>query len=165
METLTQEYIKSLFDYDPLTGVVTHRTQKVKAKVGDRAGSSSKSESRYLRIFGKKVLEHRIIWLYVYGELPQGEIDHINHDRGDNRLVNLREVSHKTNMQNKPKYSNNHTGMSGVSIDKRCGKYRAYLNIGGKPKGLGYFTKYEDAVAARMVALDTVEGYHANHGS
>ena len=165
MVAITQECVKSLFDYDPLTGIVTHRTQKVKAKVGERAGSSSKSHSRYLRIFGKKVLEHRMIWLYIYGVLPQGEIDHINHDRGDNRLVNLREVSHQINMQNKPRYSNNHTGTSGVSIDKRNGKYRAYLSIAGKHKGLGYFIKYEDAVAARMAALKTVGGYHANHGS
>lgn len=161
---ITQALVQELFSYDPLTGAVTHRTNKVKAKIGDRAGSSSKSESRYLRIFGKKELEHRIIWLYMTGSLPVGEVDHKDHDRGNNIWDNLREVTHGVNMMNKPKYANNKTGTAGVSIDKRCGKFRAYLSIDGKPKGLGYFTTYEEAVAAREAALAQAEGYHANHG-
>lgn len=164
MQQLTQEYVKSIFDYDPITGVVQHRTKKCKAQIGDRAGSVSKTRSRYLRVFGKKELEHRIIWLYMYGALPFGEIDHINHDRTDNRLCNLREVTHHVNMQNKPQYVNNSTGTTGVSIDKRCGKYRAYLSINGKPKALGYFDTYEAAVATRNAAVIQESGYHANHG-
>ena len=162
---ITQELVKSLFHYDSDTGLVTHKTKKVKANIGDRAGSSSKSNSRYLRIFGKKELEHRIIWLYMIGTLPTYDIDHEDHDRGNNKWENLREVSHAVNMQNKPKYQNNKTGFAGVSVDKRCGKYRAYLSIGGKPKGLGYFSTFEEAVAARSMALNSTEGYHANHGS
>jgi hypothetical protein len=165
MEVLTQELVRALFIYDADTGEVTHRTNKVKAKAGDRAGSSSKSNSRYLRILGKKEIEHRIIWLYMTGSLPVEEIDHIDHDRGNNRWHNLREVTHGLNMRNKPRYRNNETGTSGVSTDKRCGKYRAYISINGKHRGLGYFTNYEDAVAARITALANVEGYHANHGN
>lgn len=161
---ITQALLQEHFHYDPLTGEVTHLTNKTKAKIGMRAGSSSKSKSRYLRINGKKELEHRMIWLYVKGYLPVGEVDHKNHNRGDNRWGNLRGVSHAINMQNKPKYVNNRTGMAGISIDKRCGKYRAYISVQGKPKGLGYFTHYEDAVAARNAALITTEHYHANHG-
>lgn len=162
---ITQTLVQSLFHYDPLTGVVLHRTNKVKAKIGDRAGSSSKSASRYLRIFGKKELEHRIIWLYMMGAFPVGEVDHLDHDRGNNRWVNLRVVTHGDNMKNTPRYSNNSTGATGVSIDKRCGKYRAYLSINGKPKGLGYFDTCEEAIAARAAALANAEGYHANHGN
>ena len=164
MTLLTQEYVTAQFYYDPLTGIVTHRTKKVKANIGDRAGSVSQTKSRYLRVLGKKELEHRIIWLYVHGRLPNGEIDHLNHDRGDNRLCNLREVTHQTNMQNKPRYANNSTGTAGVSVDKRNGKYRAYISVNGKPKGLGYFTEYQDAVNARLAYLKSVESYHANHG-
>lgn len=161
---ITQELVKSLFHYDPVSGLVTHLTNKCKAKVGDRAGASSKSASRYLRIFGKKELEHRIIWLYMTGTLPTLEIDHEDHCRGNNKWGNLREVSHSVNMKNKPKYQNNTTGTAGVSMDKRCGKFRAYLSIAGKPKGLGYFTSYEAAVVARNFAIATTQGYHANHG-
>ena len=161
---ITQALVWELFSYDPLTGIVTHRTNKVKARIGDRAGSSSKSESRYLRIFGKKELEHRIIWLYMTGALPAGEVDHEDYDRGNNRWGNLREVTHGVNMKNKPKYANNRTGTTGVSTDKRCGKFRAYLSIDGKPKGLGYFTTYEEAVAARTSAMANAEDYHVNHG-
>ena len=165
MKNITQAQLQEHFYYDPLSGEVTHLTNKVKAKAGSRAGSSSKSKSRYLRVNGKKELEHRMIWLYLYGCLPDGEIDHENHDRGDNRLCNLRVVDHATNMKNIKKLSSNSTGCSGVSIDKRCGKYRAYINIDKKHKGLGYFATYEAAVLARQAALFTAGGYHANHGS
>lgn len=161
---ITQAYVQEHFSYNPLTGIITHRTNKCKAKAGGRAGSLSKTKSRYLRVFGKKELEHRIIWLYMTGALPEYEIDHIDQDRGNNRWNNLREVSHSENMKNKPKYKSNTTGVAGISIDKRCGKFRAYISVEGKPKGLGYFTNLSDAVNARASAM-VERGYHANHGS
>ena len=164
MSCLTQDLVRRLFEYNEATGIVFHRTNKHKAKIGERAGSSSKSGSRYLRIHGKKELEHRMIWLYVYGCLPEEEIDHINHSRSDNRLCNLRLVSHEENMRNKPKYKSNTTGHAGISVDKRCGKYRAYISIEGKPKSLGYFDSLTAAVNARECAKQQ-GGYHANHGS
>ena len=165
INAITQALVMELFSYDPLTGIVTHRTNKVKAKVGDRAGSSSKSESRYLRIFGKKELEHRIIWLYMTGAFPRGEVDHEDQCCGNNSWGNLRDVTHAVNMKNKPRYQNNSSGTTGVSVDKRNGKFRAYLSVDGKPKGLGYFVNYEDAVLARNTALAAAGGYHANHGN
>ena len=164
MTQLTQALVQELFQYFPESGEVLHRTNKVKAKIGDRAGSLSKTGARYLRVLGKKELEHRIIWLYVYGYFPEHEVDHINHVRSDNRITNLRKVTHLVNMQNKTKYSNNVSGTTGISIDKRCGKYRAYLNVEEKPKSLGYFDNYEAAVAARTAAVIQESGYHANHG-
>lgn len=161
---VTQALVQSIFTYCPVTGNVVHATNKVKVKRGDRAGSVSKSGARYLRIWGKKYLEHRVIWLYVTGAWPTHEIDHVDHNRGNNRWENLRETTHAVNMQNKPRYTNNTSGSAGVSVDKRCGKFRAYLNIHGKPRGLGYFDTYAEAVIARVSALSCVEGYHANHG-
>lgn len=162
---LTQALVNSLFLYDPNTGCVTHKINKGKVKAGSRAGSVSKTGARYLRVQGKKELEHRIIWLMVYGHLPPKEVDHINHERGDNRIDNLRCVGHPENMQNKSAYRNNSVGHTGVSIDKQCGKFRAYVSVQGKPKGLGYFTSLEDACAARASALAQLEHYHANHGN
>jgi len=162
---LTQALVQSLFDYCPDTGVVTHRIDKHKAKAGTRAGSTHKSKARYLRVQGTKQLEHRIIWLYVYGELPEHEVDHINQDRSDNRLCNLRAVTHAQNMRNKPRYVNNTSGTAGVSVDRRCNKYRAYINVAGKHTGLGYYDSLEEAVAARHAALKAGGDYHANHGN
>mgnify|MGYP003611564476 FL=1 len=163
-QDITQAYVQEHFLYCPVSGQVVHKTAKVKAKVGDRAGSRSKCNSRYLRIHGKKYLEHRVVWLYVTGEWPINEIDHKDHDRTNNRWENLREVTHAVNMKNKPRYASNSTGHSGISIDKRCGKYRAYLSIDKKPKSLGYFATLAEAIAARTLALQQTEGYHANHG-
>lgn len=67
-------------------------------------------------------------------------------------------------MKNKPRYASNSTGHAGISIDKRYGKYRAYLNIDKKPQSLGYFTTLVEAIAARAAAVQQTEGYHANHG-
>lgn len=158
-----QELLET-FNYSPTTGVFTYKVQKGKAKVGDIAGTLHKSNAIYIRFQGKKHLAHRLAWLYVYGELPKGEIDHLDQNRSHNWISNLRDVSHDINMKNKPKYRSNTTGISGVSIDKRCGKYRAYININGKQKGLGYFSTMEDAVKARETALRNEGDYYDNHG-
>ena len=162
---LTQDKVQALFEFNPDTGIFTHKINKGKARAGMVAGGKHKATNAiYLRINGKKELAHRIAWLYHFGELPDGDIDHINHDRSDNRIRNLRVVDHSTNMKNKTKYSNNRYGCTGVSVDKRVGKYRAYISENGKQESLGYYTNYEDAVNARLAALKTREAFHANHG-
>ena len=165
MTELNQELVKDLFDYDSSTGIFYHAKNKGKAKKGEVAGGYHKhTKAIYLRINGKKELAHRIAWLYEYGLLPQNQLDHINHDRSDNRITNLREVTHSENMKNKSKYKNNQYGVTGISKDKRCGKFRAYININGKPKGVGYYDEFNDAVVARNQALKQVGEYHDNHG-
>jgi hypothetical protein len=162
---LTQALVHQLFNYDETTGIFTHKINKCKAKAGSVAGGKHPSTNAiYLRVNGKKELAHRIAWLYHFGELPNGDIDHINHDRSDNRIENLRVVDHSINMKNKSKYKNNKYGCTGVSMDKRVGRYRAYLSEDGKQTGLGYYENYEDAVNARLAAIKTREAFHANHG-
>lgn len=163
MKTQQQE-LQETFNYCPISGTFTYKMQKGKAKIGDVAGSYHESGAIYIRFQGKKHLAHRLAWLYMYGQLPKGEIDHKDQDRSNNAINNLRDVSHDLNMKNKPKYQNNSTGVAGVSIDKRCGKYRAYLSINGKPKGLGYYLTLEEAKAAREKALREQEDYYDNHG-
>ena len=165
MGELTQELVQTLFMYEPSTGNFYHKINKGKAKAGALAGGKHKvSNVIYLRINGKKELAHRIAWLYHFGELPKEEIDHINHDRSDNRICNLRAVNHSTNMKNKSKYKNNKYGCTGVSVDKRSGRYRAYISEENKQEALGYYATYEEAVNARLTALDAKEAFHDNHG-
>lgn len=161
-QVLTQELVQSLFIYDSVSGSLVNKVNKGRALAGAISGTTHKNGTIYVRVLGKKEIAHRIIWLYVSGRLLT-EIDHVDHDRSNNAWDNLREVSHAQNMLNKPIYKNSKTKCSGVSIDKRCGKYRAYIQVNCKQKSLGYFDTLEQAVAVRSAALKEHK-YHANHG-
>jgi len=105
---MKQESVRLLFDYDCDTGILTRKTTvSWNAEKGSEAGSINGAGYRALRIDGSHYLVHRIIWLWQYGDWPQFEIDHINNVRTDNRLINLRDVTHGENQQNRidSKYS------------------------------------------------------------
>ena len=92
-ETLTQEYLKSILDYDLDTGIFTWKINKAKrTKIGDIAGWSYNGY-REIEINDKKYKAHRLAWLYVYGEMPNKLIDHIDGNRSNNKISNLREAT------------------------------------------------------------------------
>ena len=114
-----------------------------------------------MSINGRKHYTARIIWFYAKGEWPDC-IDHINHLKTDNRLVNLRSVSQAENHRNISKLSNNTSGVAGVYWDKKARKWRAQIRVNSKQIHLGLFTHIADAITARAAAK--VEyGYHQNH--
>ena len=113
-------------------------------------------------IFGKKILAHRVIWKMVHG-VEALEIDHINGNRSDNRLINLRSVDAKTNMKNMRRINRNTSGVTGIGWAKREGKWRARLSTDDVEYHIGYFTSFDEAVAARKAA-ETQYGFHENHG-
>jgi hypothetical protein len=88
----------------------------------------------------------------VHGVWPEDQIDHINRDRADNRIENLREVTNKQNQQNRSTNSDNTSGHTGVSWYKPYSKWRAQIKHNHKVIHLGYFTNIEDAIAARKAA-------------
>ena len=88
---------------------------------------------------------HRLAWFIENGELPRGLIDHINGDRSDNRVCNLREVNHSQNMMNSKLMKNNTTGYRGVTLVKKTGKYQARITINGKLISLGHFNTAKEA--------------------
>ena len=104
---------------------------------------------RSIRIQGVKYKYHRIIWFYVYGYLPENPIDHINGDKLDNRIDNLREVSVSCNIRNTKGYSHNTSGFIGVSFDKYKDKYKSYIHIKRKSVNLGLYNKAIDAAKAK----------------
>lgn len=108
-----------------------------------------------------KVLAHRAAWAIFFGEYPAEQIDHINGDKSDNRLVNLRDASATANLRNRSLLSNNTSGQVGVRFDK--GAWNARIGVGGKHVYLGRFQSFEEAVAARIKA-QTEEGYSQRHG-
>tara|TARA_R100000544_G_C2213965_1_gene53513 strand:+ start:366 stop:935 length:570 start_codon:yes stop_codon:yes gene_type:complete len=116
------------------------------------------------RLLNKKYLAHRIAWLIYYSEWPKNEIDHINQDPTDNRIENLRDVTHAENNKNRTLQNNSTTGYSGVSFYKRHGKYRAEICINNIKKHLGYYDTVEEAAAARSVA-NINYNFHPNHGN
>ena len=95
---------------------------------------------------------HRLAWFYVYGSWPNDQIDHINRNKTDNRIANLREVTNKQNQQNASKRSDNTSGHPGVSWYKRDSKWQARIKHNQKDTHLGYFENLEEAIAARKAA-------------
>lgn len=113
-------------------------------------------------LFGKKYKAHRIIWKFVYGEDPL-TIDHINGNKLDNRVCNLRNVSQAENARNSSKSKSNSSGCVGVVFDKSRNKWAARIHDVDKMINLGRFDKFEDAVLTRKQAEKEL-GYHENHG-
>lgn len=162
-ELISQELVKALFEYCPDTGLFTRKiTTGTKAKAGSIAGSLQDSGYILLEINGNTYRAHRIAWLYIYGKFPVEQLDHINRDRADNSIANLRECSSKENSYNTSVRSDNTTGYKGVSIDKRSGRYRAYITVSGKQKSLGYYSTPEEAAEAYNKAAAELFGEFRN---
>lgn len=112
---------------------------------GNEAFTTNSGGYRTGRLSGRTVKAHRIAWAIHHGEWPKGSIDHINGDPADNRIANLRDVSHSMNMRNTAARSDNKSGYSGVRWCRRAQKWIVAIQI-------GRFSKIEDAVAARDAA-------------
>lgn len=162
--------LRAAIHYDPETGVFT---RKVDAGTRWRAGQecgcidrADNSTSGYVKVhvLGRKYKAHRLAWFYMTGRWP-GPLDHINHDRADNRWANLREVEQADNARNRAKNRNNTSGFRGVIWYKPGRKWMAYINDRPRHrKNLGYFDALLDAVATRIGA-EREFGYHENHGA
>lgn len=129
---------------------------------GKEAGSLAAVGYVYCAIHNRPMLAHRVIWAMVTGRWPEYQIDHINGDRADNRITNLRAVSRLQNQQNMSLRVDNKTGTTGV-FKTRSGKYLASIGTPPNLCRLGLFDSIEGAVEARKSA-EIRMGYHPNHG-
>ena len=149
---LKQECLKKLF-YDAANGIFIWKFNGTRGiKAGDVAGSKMSDGYIMLSVSGKKVLAHRVAWFFSYGEFPYGHIDHINRNKSDNRILNLRLASPEQNAQNRTKNSKNTSGYKGVTWHKRDKKWQAAITVKGKVLHLGYYLKVEDAYASYVKA-------------
>ena len=154
----TQERLRHLLDYDPETGVFTWLVRRGRAAAGSVAGCVHSEGYVRVKVDGATHVAHRLAWLFVYGEWPKQEIDHINRVKTDNRIANLRDVSRRENALNVGVFSNSTSGVTGVYWCKREGKWLTQITVFGRDQHLGYFADFNDAVAARHAAEMEVHG-------
>lgn len=154
---ITQEKLSQNLDYNPETGIFRWKISIGAVKKGDIAGYKRLDGYCAIKIERKTYKAHRLAWLYVYGYFPENEIDHINRIKNDNRICNLREVSHQCNMRNSKKPKNNTSGVKGISWYKKIQKWEARIKINRKTKHLGKYKDFDDAVCARLAAEQCVD--------
>lgn len=147
---LTAMRARELFEYSPRAGTLRWRFRKGK-KIGPDliAGYIDHEGYRVVRVDGVNYRGHRLIWLIVHGKWPRDMLDHINGERSDNRLENLREATNAQNQMNKKGRQGGASGYKGVSIIRRRGRiqYRPQITVGGKAVVMGYYDTPEAAYA------------------
>jgi hypothetical protein len=153
---LTHEYLVDRLDYDPATGVFTHKHNfGMRYRVGDRAdtpGHAALTGYRLVNLLNQKFLAHRVAWMYVHGQMPNGIVDHINGEKGDNSINNLRVVTNQVNVQNQRKASkNSKSGLLGA-LTHAEGVYRARIRVDGRYLHLGLFKTPQEAHEAYVKA-------------
>ena len=152
MTDLSFERLHKLLKYNQRTGVFVRRISAGNsAPAGTIAGGLNNKGYRIIRADGHRYMAGRLAWFYVHGRWPKDEIDHRNGVRDDNRLSNIREVSHAENQQNRRRaHSRNVTGLLGVSPNE--GKFRAAIKLNGRCHYLGNFATPQEAHAAYVKA-------------
>lgn len=144
---LTRARLKELLHYDPETGHFMRRVTVSNAVAGSRAGAIGNRGYVRIRIDDKEHLAHRLAFLYMTGEWPPKDVDHINRDRADNRWENLRHATRQENLRNVGLHRSNTSGHRGVTWNKRRGKWQAFGKRGGRYIFLGCFDVLEEAAA------------------
>lgn len=156
---LTQERLKELLSYDPLTGIFVWEVDRYRVKRGDRAGSiSPTTKYRVIRLDQKNYAEHRLAWFYMTGEWPSDEIDHRDLDRQNNKWGNLRPAS---SSQNKANRKARGVYPKGVCFHKPSGWFTSRVHKNGKQISLGCFRTAEAAHAAYVAAAQEIHGEFA----
>lgn len=144
----------NVLDYCPRTGVFTWKVSPGPTDVaGNVAGHLNDEGYIIISIGYKNYKAHRLAWLCTYGELPSSMLDHINGNRSDNRIENLRQVTNCVNQRNVvAANSNSKSGLRGAAWSKSVKKWRAQIKVNGKDVSLGYFDTKEEAHEAYMKA-------------
>lgn len=161
------DVLHKMFQYNPETGVLTWNSRDGDERwnrvfAGKPAGGVDGKGYVRIRTEGNNWNAHRVIWKMVHGEEPE-YVDHINGNRADNRLMNLRSVSKLENARNAKRGRNNKSGVNGVHWVTREQKWRACIYVDGRKVSLGDYDRLEAAAVARRTA-EIEYGYHENHG-
>lgn len=142
--------LRDLIDYDPSTGIFIWKEGPIRR--GKRAGSLQPHGYRRIHVGYVRIWEHRLAWAFVHGAYPDGLIDHINGDRSDNRIENLRQATAETNAANSKTRSDNTSGYKGVSWNRRAQKWQVFIGGSGGRVYLGLFSNPKAAHEAYLMA-------------
>jgi hypothetical protein len=157
------EELRHVLGYNPLTGKLWWKQGVSNVVNGKGAGTPHRRGYINIRFRYRVYSAHRIAWALYHNEQPDGEIDHIDGNTGNNCIANLRVVTRRVNMQNAALPKTNTSGVMGVSWHKLRRRWRADIRVRGKQHWLGFFDDKEEAIAARKTA-EIEYGFHPNHG-
>lgn len=157
---ITQERLHKMFEYK--NGSLYRKISLGRTKAGDKVGFVNSKGYVAVNIDKQCISVHRLIWVMQHGAMPE-LIDHIDGDRQNNRIENLRLADKFGNAQNKRMHKNNTSGVKGVYWKKDKNKWMAQIGFNRKQKNLGYFDKKEDAAEFISLARDMLHGQYANH--
>lgn len=161
---LTQDELLRELSYHPDTGIFTARRSNGRRKAGVVAGVNTSNGYLAAMVKRKNYLMHRLAWLYMTGEWPKGQIDHVDGNKSNNAFLNLREATDSQNQYNRKKQNNNTSGFKGVSWHKKTGRFRAYINSNGKHISLGYYATADEAHMAYIKKAKEIAGGFHNAG-
>jgi hypothetical protein len=171
-DLLSPELLRKLLRYQPETGKLFWLRRDSNQFPCDRIANSWNARCagkeaftadngvgyRIGAVFGIKLKAHRVCWAIAKGRWPEGEIDHINGIKSDNRLCNLRDATRSQNQHNRGAYANNESGFKGVHWSKSKNGWGAQISIHGKSAWLGLFDTPEAAHAAYCKASAELHG-------
>jgi len=158
---ISVDALQKCLSYCPDTGILTWRVRRSSnVPAGSVAGTNHRERLSFW-LDGQRYMVHRAVWAIFYGEWPDGEIDHINCNAKDNRIVNLRVVSKIQNQRNKRPSKVNTTGFKGVYFNKRDEKYYAEITTNGTRTFLGAFAVATQAHEAYKSAAKELHGEYA----
>lgn len=155
VDKLTADRLREVLTYERDTGLFRWSVRTSgRIRINSIAGASDKDGYVVIRIDRVRYRASRLAWLYVHGKWPDGEMDHINHVRTDDRINNLRDVGRLENNQNVryPRNNNKSTGVLGVAVEKSTGRFKASINVSGRKIHLGTFRCVDSAHEAYLVA-------------
>lgn len=152
--SLTAERLREVLAYDPESGLFTWLIRPSMAvRIGDVAGSLSDKGYLIIRINKQNYKGHRLAWLYIKGEWPVDQIDHINHVKSDNRVANLRAVTNAENGQNRDRpHRNSKSGVRGVHYVAARDRWCASIRVSGRLRHVGHYKTAEEAHQAYLNA-------------
>ena len=155
-EQITAEKLRSIASYAPETGLFTRKN-------GTKAGTLSHHGYLRMKIDDKTYQVHRLAWLYMTGGMPAHSIDHIDGDKLNNRISNLREADRSQNNQNGRAAERKYELPRGVGISHPSGRFKASISLGNKRRHLGTFNTPEEAGEFYQLAADLLHGEFAFH--
>jgi HNH endonuclease len=150
---LTAARLRELLDYDPNTGRFIWRSdQKRKPKPGAVAGCDDGSGYVRISIDGSLYRAHRLAWLFTYGQWPKNDIDHIDCNRSNNAITNLRDATRSINLQNQRRARSDNKSSGLLGVYKDAGRWKSKIRVGEDVVLLGRFDTSEEAHKAYVQA-------------